>query len=63
MTKPVYRRVVVKVSGESLMGPESFGIHQPTLDAVAAAAAPVVRTLRRLESIIAFLPYRCRGMR
>ena len=29
--------------------------------AVAAAAAPVVRTLRRLESIIAFLPYRCRG--
>jgi uridylate kinase len=36
MTKPVYRRVVVKVSGESLMGPESFGIHQPTLDAVAA---------------------------
>src|SRR5262249_47837525 len=28
--------------------------------AVAAAAAPVVRTVRRLESIIAFLPYRCR---
>jgi len=36
MTKPVYRRVVVKVSGESLMGPENFGVHQPTLDAVAA---------------------------
>src|SRR4051794_14152050 len=29
--------------------------------AVAAAAAPVVRTVRRLESIIAFLPYCCRG--
>jgi uridylate kinase len=36
MTKPVYRRVVVKVSGESLMGPDNFGIHQPTLDAIAA---------------------------
>jgi len=36
MTKPVYRRVVVKVSGEALMGPDSFGIHQPTLERIAA---------------------------
>ena len=36
MTKPVYRRVVVKVSGETLMGPDRFGIHQPTLDRIAA---------------------------
>ncbi len=36
MTKPVYRRVVVKVSGEALMGPDSFGIHQPTLERFAA---------------------------
>ena len=36
MTKPVYQRVVVKVSGEALMGSESFGIHQPTLDRIAA---------------------------
>ena len=36
MAKPVYRRVVVKVSGESLMGPDNFGIHQPTLEAIAA---------------------------
>jgi len=35
MTKPVYRRVVVKVSGEALMGPDSFGIHQPTLERIA----------------------------
>jgi uridylate kinase len=34
--KPVYRRVVVKVSGEALMGPDNFGIHQPTLEAIAA---------------------------
>jgi uridylate kinase len=36
MTNPVYRRVVVKVSGEALMGPDNFGIHQPTLERIAA---------------------------
>jgi len=36
MTRPVYRRVVLKVSGEALMGPDSFGIHQPTLERIAA---------------------------
>ena len=36
MSNPVYRRVLVKVSGEALMGPDSFGIHQPTLERIAA---------------------------
>ena len=36
MAKSVYRRVVVKVSGEALMGPDRFGIHQPTLERIAA---------------------------
>jgi uridylate kinase len=36
MAKPIYRRVVVKVSGEVLMGPEDFGIHQPTLERIAS---------------------------
>jgi uridylate kinase len=31
-----YRRVVVKLSGEALGGPQGFGIHQPTIDRVAA---------------------------
>jgi uridylate kinase len=35
MVEPSYRRVIVKVSGEALMGPENFGIHQPTLDRIA----------------------------
>jgi len=35
MTNPVYRRVVVKVSGEALMGPDNFGIHQGTLERIA----------------------------
>jgi uridylate kinase len=35
MAGPAHRRVLVKVSGEALMGPEGFGIHQPTLEAIA----------------------------
>ncbi len=36
MGEPVYRRVVVKLSGEALTGPEGFGIHQPVVDRIAA---------------------------
>jgi uridylate kinase len=36
MVEPNYRRVIVKVSGEALIGPLEFGIHQPTLDRIAA---------------------------
>lgn len=36
MPETAYRRVIVKVSGEALTGPDSSGIHQPTLDRVAA---------------------------
>jgi len=39
MAKPIYQRVIVKVSGEALTGPQDFGIHHPTLDAVAADLA------------------------
>src|SRR5260370_10206814 len=33
---PTYRRVIVKLWGEALSGPEAFGIHQPTIDRFAA---------------------------
>ncbi|MPZ58488.1 MAG: UMP kinase [Rhizobiales bacterium] len=36
MPEPVYRRVVVKLSGEALAGPDGFGIHQRTIDGIAA---------------------------
>src|SRR4029079_5000481 len=36
MTKLNYRRVIVKLSGEALSGPEKCGIHQPTIDGFAA---------------------------
>jgi uridylate kinase len=36
MAEPAYRRVVVKLSGEALAGPEGYGIHQPTIERIAA---------------------------
>ena len=36
MGEPAYRRVVVKVSGEALTGPDGYGIHQQTMDRIAA---------------------------
>ena len=35
MAEPLYRRVVIKVSGESFAGGQSFGIDQPTIDRIA----------------------------
>src|SRR5260221_11507494 len=35
MAEPVYRRVVIKLSGEYLAGAESFGIDQTTVDRIA----------------------------
>ena len=41
--EPRYRRILLKVSGEVLMGEQSFGIDLATLDAVAADIAEVAR--------------------
>jgi uridylate kinase len=41
--EPRYRRVLLKVSGEVLMGDQAFGIDLDTLDAVAADIAEVTR--------------------
>src|SRR5436309_12512875 len=35
MAEPLYRRVVIKISGEYLAGGQSFGIDQPTVDRLA----------------------------
>src|ERR1700755_574522 len=35
MAEPIYRRVVIKLSGEYLAGSQGFGIDQPTVDRVA----------------------------
>jgi len=36
MAEPVYRRVVIKLSGEYLAGSQVFGIDQPTVDRIAS---------------------------
>jgi uridylate kinase len=36
MSDPLYRRVIVKLSGEALTGPQGFGIEQATIDRLAA---------------------------
>ena len=33
--KPAYKRIVIKLSGESLSGPEEFGIHGETVATIA----------------------------
>ena len=45
MAEPKYRRVIVKLSGEALSGPEKFGIHQPTIDGFAADLVAARSTL------------------
>ena len=40
---PRYRKVLLKVSGEVLMGDQAYGIDMKTVDAVAAEIAEVVR--------------------
>jgi uridylate kinase len=39
MSDPVYRRVIVKLSGEALTGAKSFGIDQTTIERIAADLA------------------------
>ena len=43
MAEPSYRRVVLKVSGEALMGPDQFGIHQPTIERIAGDLAAALK--------------------
>ncbi|MEM9012156.1 MAG: UMP kinase [Pseudomonadota bacterium] len=34
-TQPLYHRVLLKISGEALMGDQSFGLHPPTVERIA----------------------------
>ncbi|MEO1919128.1 MAG: UMP kinase, partial [Paracoccaceae bacterium] len=34
-TKPPYSRVLLKISGEALMGDQQFGLHPPTVERIA----------------------------
>jgi uridylate kinase len=39
--KPAYKRVLVKLSGEALMGPTEYGIHTPTVEFICRQIAEV----------------------
>jgi uridylate kinase len=41
--KPVYKRILLKLSGEALMGEGAYGIHRVTLERIVAEVAEVVR--------------------
>ena len=36
LARPAYKRVLLKISGEALMGPGQFGLHPPTVERIAA---------------------------
>ena len=44
MSELRYRRILLKLSGEALMGPTGFGIDVPTLETIAQQVAAVSRT-------------------
>jgi uridylate kinase len=39
---PAYKRILLKLSGEALMGDESYGIHRPTVERIVDEIAEVV---------------------
>ena len=41
--KPVYQRVLLKLSGEALMGDDAYGINRATIDRIVAEIAEVTR--------------------
>lgn len=42
MTAPAYKRILLKLSGEALMGEDSYGINRPTIERIVAEVAEVV---------------------
>lgn len=50
--KPLYRRVLLKISGEALMGDQSYGLHPPTIDAIAKQVVDLKATGVELALVI-----------
>ena len=41
--KPAYKRILLKLSGEALMGDDAYGINRATIDRIVAEVTEVVR--------------------
>ena len=50
--KPGWKRVLLKVSGEALMGDQGYGVHPPTVDRIASEIAAVHREGTELGLVI-----------
>jgi len=49
---PAYRRILLKLSGEALMGSNSYGIERETIDRIVAEVAEVVRLVVQVAIVI-----------
>src|SRR5579863_8757042 len=52
MANPAYKRVLLKLSGEALMGDDSYGINRATIERMVADVAEVVRIGTQLAVVI-----------
>ena len=52
MTKPAYKRVLLKLSGEALMGDDSYGINRATIERMVADVSEVVKLGVELAIVI-----------
>jgi uridylate kinase len=52
MTKPAYKRVLLKLSGEALMGDDSYGINRATIERMVADVSEVVKMGVELAIVI-----------
>lgn len=52
MTKPAYKRVLLKLSGEALMGDDAFGINRATIERMVADVAEVSKLGVELAIVI-----------
>jgi uridylate kinase len=51
LVRPAYKRILLKISGEALMGPQQFGLHPPTVDRI----ADEIVDIHRLEVEVAMV--------
>ena len=52
MIKPVYKRILLKLSGEALMGEDSYGINRGTIERMVADIAELSRLNIELAIVI-----------
>jgi uridylate kinase len=51
-TQPKFKRVLVKLSGEALMGPTQYGIHTPTVDYICSQVKEIKATGVELALVV-----------